>query len=130
MPKNPDVLVVGGGIIGCAIAWRLAGEGLSVTLLEKGDVGGEASWAAGGILTPVHLPDYPTPLATLCAASMELYPTLVDEIQSTAPADPEYRTTGLIILVTDDEGDSLANRLRHPPPPRVRREYECLVGDL
>ena len=74
MAQNPDVAIVGGGIIGCAIAWRLAGEGMNVTLIEKGDVGRESSWAAGGVLTPVHLTDYPTPLATLCAASQTLYP--------------------------------------------------------
>ena len=39
MAGNPDVLIVGGGIVGSAIAWRLAKDGLSVTLLEKGEIG-------------------------------------------------------------------------------------------
>ena len=59
MAKNPDVAVVGGGVVGTAIAWRLAQEGRSVAVLERGEIGREASWAAGGILTPVHLADYP-----------------------------------------------------------------------
>src|SRR5688500_17981153 len=86
MAKNPDVAIVGGGVVGAAIAWRLAREGRSVVLLEKGEVGREASWAAGGILTPVHLADYPAPLAALCDASAKLYPDLVRELRDYSSA--------------------------------------------
>ncbi len=102
MPRNPDVAVVGGGVVGTAIAWRLAKEGLAVTLLEKGEVGREASWAAGGILTPVHLADYPAPLAALCDASARLYPGLVRELRDSSTSDPEYRVTGFLILERND----------------------------
>ena len=44
-----DVIIVGGGVIGCSIALRLAREGLKVTLIERGRVGCEASRAAAGI---------------------------------------------------------------------------------
>jgi glycine oxidase len=102
MLKNPDVAVVGGGVVGTAIAWRLAKEGRSVVLLEKGEIGREASWAAGGILTPVHLADYPAPLASLCDASAKLYPDLVRELRDYSSADPEYRVSGFLILERND----------------------------
>ncbi len=103
MARSPDVVVVGGGLVGTAIALRLAGEGLEVTLLERGEIGREASWAAGGILTPVHLAAYPAPLAELCAASARLYPALIDEIRRSTSIDPEYRVSGFLIVERDDE---------------------------
>jgi glycine oxidase len=128
MARSPDVLVVGGGIVGAAIAWRLAKAGAAVTLLEKGAIGREASWAAGGMLTPVHLAEYPPPLAGACSASLALYEPLCREIAPLSSVDPEYRTTGLLLLVTDDAGEEAARTLeawkreRNQPVERISRD--------
>jgi glycine oxidase len=111
MTRTPDVLIVGGGIVGSAVAWRLAKAGAAVTLVEKGPIGREASWAAGGMLTPVHLAEYPPALAGACSASLALYEPLCREIASFASVDPEYRVNGLLLLVTDDAGDEAARML-------------------
>ncbi len=111
MARNPDALVVGGGIVGAAIAWRLAKDGMAVTLLEKGAIGREASWAAGGMLTPVHLAEYPPALAEACGASLALYEPLCREVAAASSVDPEYRVTGLVLLVTDDAGEEAARLL-------------------
>ncbi|WJH37587.1 FAD-binding oxidoreductase [Paenibacillus sp. CC-CFT747] len=50
MKKESTALVVGGGLLGGSIAWELAERGVSVTLLDKGSFGGEASTAAAGML--------------------------------------------------------------------------------
>ena len=47
-----DIVVIGGGIHGCAVAWELALRGRAVTVLERSVPGAEASSAAGGILGP------------------------------------------------------------------------------
>ncbi|MFO0365097.1 MAG: FAD-dependent oxidoreductase, partial [Acidobacteriota bacterium] len=47
-----QITVVGGGIIGCAAAWRLAQGGARVTVCDRGRMGGEASWAGAGLLAP------------------------------------------------------------------------------
>lgn len=128
MAKNPDVLVVGGGIVGAAIAWRLTKDGRSVTILEKGEIGREASWAAGGMLTPVHLADYPPALAEACGASLALYEPLCREVAAASGVDPEYRVTGLLLLVTDDAGEEAARELeawkrqRNQPVERLTRD--------
>lgn len=128
MGRSPDVLVIGGGIIGAAITWRLAKDGLAVTLLEKGPIGREASWAAGGMLTPVHLAEYPPALAGACSASLALYEPLCRELAGLASTDPEYRVTGLLLLVTDDAGDEAATMLeawkreRGQPVERLTRD--------
>ncbi len=133
MAKNPDVLIVGGGIVGAAIAWRLAKDGRSVTLLEKGEIGREASWAAGGMLTPVHLADYPPALAEACGASLALYEPLCREVAAASGVDPEYRATGLLLLVTDDAGEEAARELeawkrqRNQPVERLTRDQAIEV---
>jgi glycine oxidase len=111
MTRTPDVLIVGGGIVGSAVAWRLAKAGAAVTLVEKGPIGREASWAAGGMLTPVHLAEYPPALAGACSASLALYEPLCREIASFTSVDPEYRVNGLLLLVTDDAGEEAARML-------------------
>jgi len=45
-------LVIGGGIIGSSVAWRLASDGVAVTVFERGRLGQEASWAAAGLIGP------------------------------------------------------------------------------
>ena len=50
--RNPDVVVIGGGIVGSSIALRLAEVGLKVSVYDRGEPGGEASSAAAGMIAP------------------------------------------------------------------------------
>lgn len=128
MNESPDVLIIGGGIIGCAIANRLAERGVSVTLVERGEIGREASWAAGGILTPVHLAEYPTPLASLCLAGMPLFEPLVREVGEHSKEDLQFQTSGMLLTFRDETGEADARRLEawkhghHLPAERITRE--------
>ena len=70
---SSDVIVVGGGVIGCSIAWKLAQEGLKVTVIERGRVGCEASRAAAGMLTPQSETQRPGPFFELCLRSRAMY---------------------------------------------------------
>ena len=53
--KQPDVLIIGGGVIGLTTAYFLAREGVGVEVVDQGDFGQEASWAGAGILSPGNL---------------------------------------------------------------------------
>src|SRR3954447_2119065 len=76
-----DCLVLGGGIIGCAVALRLRQRGLAVTVVERGPVGGEASSAAAGIHAPQAEAERPGPLLALALRSRRLYPAFAAELR-------------------------------------------------
>lgn len=98
MPSH-DAIVVGAGLIGSAIALRLAQEGLRVALLEKNDPGREASWAGAGMLSPAPESTAAIPLAPFGRASLNLYPQFVDEIEEISGQRAGYRRDGAIELL-------------------------------
>jgi glycine oxidase len=91
-----DAVVVGGGIIGGAVAFRLAQEKLRVALLDGQTPGREASWAAAGMLSPA--PDCPEaiPLVPFGRASLALYPAFIAELQEITGCETGYRREGTI----------------------------------
>jgi glycine oxidase len=93
-----DVVIVGAGIMGCAVALRLRQRGLSVTLVERAIPGAEASSAAAGILAPQVEADAQGPFLDLALRSRALYPTWIQEIQALTGLDVGYRTEGTLAL--------------------------------
>ncbi len=79
--KTFDAIIVGGGLIGSAIAFELAGEKLRVLVIDRQQPGREASWAAAGMLSPG--PDSPeaTPLVPLGKESLQLYPEFIAGVE-------------------------------------------------
>lgn len=94
--------VIGAGIIGMSIAWRLAQRGLKVEVFDAGKVGGEASWAGAGMLAPGGEVDTPSQLARLTVESLLLYPDFVRELQSESGRLIDFRQCGAIEKTTDD----------------------------
>jgi glycine oxidase len=97
--KTRDVLIVGGGIIGGAVAFELARRGIRVAVLDRQELMREASWAAAGMLSPA--PDCPAaiPLVPLGRASLELYPQFVHSIEEASGMLTGYRTGGAIEVI-------------------------------
>ncbi len=117
---TPDVLIVGGGVIGCVIAYYLAGAGVRLTILERGEVGGEASGASAGILAPLELSLEPGPLLDLCQASMQLHPSLADTLGEETGIDVEYLRSGILrVALTDEDADELHALVEHQRPRGV-----------
>lgn len=99
---SPDVAIIGGGVIGCACAWALARAGVSVTLYERGALGGEASGASAGILAPLAESDSPGPFADLAVAGLFAFAEEIDALVAESGIDPEYRRCGVIRLALDE----------------------------
>jgi glycine oxidase len=89
------IIVVGGGIIGCATAYQLAKAGCAVTVLERSTPGAEASGAAAGILSPLAHSSQTT-LSRLALASWRLYPGVARELRAATGIDVELTTRGTI----------------------------------
>lgn len=100
MTEHPDVLILGGGIIGLSTAWFLAEAGVRVTIVDKGDLGHEASWAGAGILSPAN-PEYAsTPLDRLRAQSISMFPALSQKLREQTGIDNGYLVCGGLELFT------------------------------
>ena len=99
--KTPDVIVVGGGIIGGSIAWELAGHGLQVTLIERDRPGAGASSAAAGILIPEADPARPPEIIDLYQRSLRLYGDFMARLLADTGLPVEYRVTGRLLLALD-----------------------------
>ena len=111
--SGADVAVVGAGVIGSTIAWRLAQAGLRVSLydpalaVEPRDDDGIASWAAAGMLAPVTEVHYgEESLLALNRAAAGRWPAFAAELTATSGIDIGYRTSGTVSIARD--GDDLA----------------------
>jgi glycine oxidase len=82
-------VVIGGGIIGCSIAWRLAQRDVHVTVIEKNEPVSKASWAAAGMLLPLMEPG--SPLQPLTDASFAIFPAFVDELRDITGIDADLQ---------------------------------------
>jgi glycine oxidase len=115
-PPDPDVIIIGGGVIGCAAALRLAQARLSVAVLERGDFGGEASTAAAGMIAPQGEMVEFGHFFELCAASRDLYPEFVAELedlngQKTGGRSLGYRRDGILMLAAGESESSELERI-------------------
>ncbi len=91
-----DAIVVGAGIIGSSIAWRLAQGGWRVTLLDAGRAGGEASWAGAGMLAPGGEVTERTQWAEFAIHSLRLYPGFIAELQAETSFPIDFQRGGAI----------------------------------
>jgi glycine oxidase len=104
MTAHPDVLILGGGVIGLTTAYLLARDGIQVEVLDQSDFGREASWAGAGILPPGNLARARTPYDQLRAQSATLHATLAAELRERTGIDNGYlRCGGIEFLERGDE---------------------------
>jgi glycine oxidase len=108
MTEHPDVLILGGGVIGLTTAFYLKRQGVHVEVVDRGDFGQESSWAGAGIISAAPSPSRArTPLARLQAHSAQLHPELAATLRDATHIDNGYLHNGGFVLVEGDPGPFL-----------------------
>jgi glycine oxidase len=102
--RSDDIVIVGGGILGCALAYDLAGLGLQVTLLDRRELAREASWASAGIISA------PVPAmganAQMALFAYRGYPELIAEVEAVTGISTGFNVTGETMAIADHERDA------------------------
>lgn len=138
--RTPDVLVIGGGIIGLTSAYYLAKEGLSVEVIDRGELGREASWAGAGIIPPGHFPNLTTtPLDHLRAASAYAFRSFSADLRDGTGIDNEFHFCGGVEFLAEAELELLDlwdrelvsyKRLSDSLPGPVRTGFNRVEGRI
>lgn len=100
------VVVVGGGINGLLTARELINADCDVVLLEQGLLAREASWAGGGIVSPMYPWRYPPAVSALAHWAQQAYPTLAEQLLAETGIDPEFERCGLLFMDPPDVRDA------------------------
>ena len=114
--KSWDVIIIGGGIIGLSLAIALRKQGLTVLIVERGEPGREASYAAAGMLAAAGA-EIPAALKPLAEESARLYPEFVHELEDESGVRVDLREQGTILLSCDGHFPESAESLS---PQRLR----------
>ncbi|MDO8434180.1 MAG: glycine oxidase ThiO [Candidatus Binatus sp.] len=106
-------LIIGGGIIGSSIAWRLAADGNAVTVLERARLGQEASWAAAGLIGPQAEAHEPGAFFDLALAGKRSFDEIVERLTRESGVDPEYDRQGVLYAAfTEEDRAELQSRAK------------------
>ncbi|NKF23172.1 NAD(P)/FAD-dependent oxidoreductase [Solimonas marina] len=127
MRETFDVAIVGGGVIGMACAEALSRDGRHrIGLIERDELGRAASWAGGGMLTPLPPDHIPEAVRDLLAESLALYPQWCARLHAESGIDPEYWDCGA--RYRKDDG----TQVDYPRMAQVRnpRLVKALAGTL
>jgi glycine oxidase len=92
-----DVIIIGGGIIGLSLSLELRKKGASVLVVERGEPGREASYAAGGMLVDCQI-ETPAVLQGLASASAQMYPEFVHDVEIESGMRVDLRNHGTILF--------------------------------
>ncbi len=113
MSQYFDVVILGGGVIGCATAYQMAKKGAKVMVVEKRTVGGQASSVAAGMLATQEEATAPDAFFDMCRASRALFDTWVPEVRETSGVNPEYEPCGVWrVAETEEEKKALLEKQR------------------
>jgi glycine oxidase len=128
MQSTTGVVIIGGGVIGCAIAYYLRKSAVEVIVLDEGEIGAQASSAAAGLLAPLGSLSGPGPLADLLLASWKMFPALVPELEEASGLHLEYEQTGALRIVRDPKNSgNLRKRMKEWRP--LGLEMHWLTGE-
>ena len=100
--------IVGAGIVGSLLAKELLACGVEVTLFDQAAGGTEASWAGGGIVSPLYPWRYSQAITQLASKAQNIYPALCNELHASTGVNPEFNPCGMLMLDMQERKAALA----------------------
>ncbi|HEX8287175.1 MAG TPA: glycine oxidase ThiO [Pyrinomonadaceae bacterium] len=140
--KFSNVLIIGGGIIGLSIARELKRQGIGrITILERGNIGRESSFAAAGMLAPNAETEKQDKFTEFCTGGLSLYPNFADELLDETGVNIELDRSGTLYLAfTESDSDEIKHRcewqkqaglqVEHLTAQETRREEPFVSPDV
>jgi glycine oxidase len=126
--KRPSVGIIGAGVSGLGIGWRLAAAGCTVDVYDRGEPGRAASWAAAGMLAArAEAEPGEEMLLSLDLASQDMWPGFAAELEAASGISVEYRDDGILIVALDRD-DAEALRFSYEYQRRQGLDVEWLSG--
>ncbi len=130
LPQTTDVAIIGGGVIGLAVARALSLRGVAnVTVIDRGSFGAESSRAAAGMLAPQAEADAHDEFFSLCSGSRDLYPAFAAQLLEETGIDIELETAGTLYLALN-ETDVKAIEQRYEWQARAGLAVERLSAEF
>lgn len=131
---SPDILVLGGGIVGLGCTWELRRRGWSVEILDAGHPGA-ASAASAGMLGPLAEAEKTGPFFTACRRSLELWDPWSEDLRSASGMDLDHDRSGSLLVEDDEPGrlqtlERLAKDVGEPHEWVPRAELRRQIPDL
>src|SRR4051812_11916321 len=126
MTASRDVIVVGAGIVGCAVACELARRGASVEIVDERPVGMGATQASAGVLAPFIEAREGSALLDLTVRSLGLYDRFVERVVADSGVPIAYRRTGTIDIATNE---AELGALQRTADVLARRDVPALMLD-
>lgn len=115
MSGGVDVAIIGGGVIGTALAHELVRRGRSVVVLERDSPGRRATWAAAGMLSPLGESEGHAGFLELADESLRRYAGFVHVLREATGIDVEYRTNGKLHVAFTAEEQAELERIAAGP---------------
>jgi glycine oxidase len=122
--KTWDVVIIGGGVIGLSLAWRLRHASANVLVVERHEPAREATYSAGGMIAHCD-PAIPSELKAMAETSAGMYPEFVTELRAEAFESPDFREHGAILFCSESEAPTCSDA--QPLTEAERLELEPLI---
>jgi len=132
------VVIIGGGVAGLSIGWRLAQAGCEVVVLERARPGRGATWASAGMIAVTgERGDAETPEAIFARYSRSLWPSFAAEIEESSGREVAFRADGALMVARGQtEAETFASRVasggttKYLSPAEAREMEPLLAPDI
>ena len=131
LPASAEIVIVGAGVIGLAIAFELTRRGKSVLVLEKERVGGGATWASAGMLAPVSEAKVEEPaLVEFALESLRRYPEFVSAVETSSGLSSGFRREGTLLVALGRDHEEELDHLVEAQRARGLESYRLTADEV